>query len=160
MHECPKTHFKHKCMHASHHAASSCHIIMPWHHATSACHVIIPHHHAIHHATSSCHVRIMHFLTTTWQLEGVPRGTSAKIFPVGAKLQNAISFSSGVHLTRPFAPLELDWWAIRHGTIFVAIWWFWKLAFLYPPGSFGESNFDLGQSHEARFVRARYLLTL
>ena len=96
MHECPKTHFKHKCRHASHHATSSCHVTMPHHHATSACHVIMPH----HHDTLSCHVIRMHFLTTTWQLEGVPRGTSAKIFPIGAKLQNAISFASEVHLTR------------------------------------------------------------
>ena len=113
MPECPKTHFKHKCMHASHHATSSCHVTMPHHHAmssyhiimpfsmpchdtTSSCHVSMPH----HHDTLSCHVIRMHFLTTTWQLEGVPHGTSAKIFPVGAKLQNAISFASRVHLTR------------------------------------------------------------
>ena len=100
MHKCPKTHFKHKCMHASHQATSSCHINMPCHHTTSschlACHVSMPH----HHDTLSCHVIRMHFLTTTWQLKGVPRGTSAKIFPVGAKLQNAISFASGVRLTR------------------------------------------------------------
>ena len=78
------------------HAMSPCHVIMPCHHATSSCHIIMP----CQHATSSCHVIRMHFLTTTWQLEGVPRGTSAKIFPVGAKLQNAISFASGVRLTR------------------------------------------------------------
>ena len=90
MHGCPKTHFKHKCMHSSYHATSPCHIIIPCHHATSACHVIIPHHHAMsachiimqyqhamsscqitmpcHHATSSCHVIRMHFLTTTCSL--------------------------------------------------------------------------------------------
>ena len=84
-----------------HHATSACHvmssyhIIMPCQHATSSCHVIMPH----HHDTLSCHVIRMHFLTTTWQLGGVPRGTSTKIFPVGAKLQNAISFASGVRLT-------------------------------------------------------------
>ena len=100
-----------------HHATSACHIIMPFsmrvimpcHHATSSCHVSMPCHHAksscninmlCHHATSPCHVIRMHFLTTMWQLEGVPRGTSAKIFPVGAKLQNAISFASKVRLTR------------------------------------------------------------
>ena len=137
MHECPKTHFKHKCMHASHHATSSCHVTMPHNHAMSSCHISIPCHHTklschlachvimpcqhatsscninmlCHHATSPCHVSMshhhdtlschvirMHFLTTTWQLEGVPRGTLAKIFPVGAKLQNAISFASGVCL--------------------------------------------------------------
>ena len=108
MHECPKTHFKHKCMHASHHATSSCHVTMPHHHAMSSCHVIMPCHHTAssyhvimphHHAISTCYVIRIHFLTTTWQLEGVPRGTSAKIFPVGAKLQNSISFASGVRLT-------------------------------------------------------------
>ena len=65
MHECPKTHFTHKCMHAIHHATSSCHVIIPHHHAMSACHVTMPHHHAIstcyvimphHHAMSSCHI--------------------------------------------------------------------------------------------------------
>ena len=79
-----------------HHATSPCNINILCHHATSPCHVIMPH----HHATLSCHVIRIHFLTTTWQLEGVPRGTSAKIFPVGAKLQNAISFASEVRLTR------------------------------------------------------------
>ena len=52
MHECPKTHFKHKCMHASHHATSSCHVTMPHHHAMSSCHTSMP----CHHDTSSCHV--------------------------------------------------------------------------------------------------------
>ena len=77
------------------HVMSSCHITMPCHHATSSCHVSMRH----HHDTLSCHFIRMHFLTTTCQLEGVPRGTSAKIFHVGAKLQNAISFASGVRLT-------------------------------------------------------------
>ena len=94
-----------------HHAMSPCHIIMPHQHAMSSYHIIMPHHHATsschvsmphHHATLSCHVIRMHFLTTTWHLEGVPRGTSAKIFPVGAKLQNVISFASGVRLTHRF----------------------------------------------------------
>ena len=52
MHECPKTHFKHKCMHASHHATSSCHVTMPHQHAMSSCHIIMP----CQHDTSSCHV--------------------------------------------------------------------------------------------------------
>ena len=107
----------HKCMHASHHALhhamSSFHIIMPCHHAMSPCHTIMKYQHAMsschismpcHHTTSSCHsachVIRMNILTTTWKLEGVPRGTSAKIFPVGAKLQNTISFASEVRLTR------------------------------------------------------------
>ena len=56
MHECPKTHFKHKCMHSSHHANSSCHVTMPHHHAMSSCHIIMP----CQHDTSSCHVIIPH----------------------------------------------------------------------------------------------------
>ena len=73
MHECPKTHFKHKCRHASHHAMSPCHIIMPCNHATSschlACHIIMPCQHAIsschvsmpcHHAISTCYVIMPH----------------------------------------------------------------------------------------------------
>src|SRR5713226_1516961 len=69
MHECPKTHFKHKCMHASHHATSSCHVTMPHHHAMSSCHIIMPHHHDTlschvimphHHDTLSCHVSMPH----------------------------------------------------------------------------------------------------
>ena len=92
-----------------HHAMSACHIIMQYQHAMSPCHVIMPHHHTMstchiimphNHDTLSFHVIRMHFFTTTWQLEGVPHGISAKIFPVGAKLQNAISFASGVCLTR------------------------------------------------------------
>ena len=82
-----------------HHTTSSCHlawhVIMPHHHATSSCHIIMPH----NHDTLSCHVIRMHFLTTTWQLEGVPHGVSAKIFLIRAKLQNTISFASGVCLT-------------------------------------------------------------
>ena len=96
-----------------HHATSSCHVILAHQHAMSSYHIIMPFSMPCLHTTSSCHVRMphnhdtlschvirMHFLTTTWQLEGVPRGTSAKMFPVGAKLQNTISFASGVHLTR------------------------------------------------------------
>ena len=78
-----------------HHAMSSFHIIMPCHHATSACHVTMPHQHAI----STCYVIKIHFLTTTLQLEGVPCGTLAKIFPIGAKLQNAISFAFRARIT-------------------------------------------------------------
>ena len=56
MHECPKTHFKHKCMHASHHATLSCHVTMQRHHAMSSYHIIMPFSMPCQHATSSCHV--------------------------------------------------------------------------------------------------------
>ena len=85
MHECPKTHFKHKCMHASHHATSSCHVIIPHHHAMSACHVTMPHHHAIstcyvimphHHAMSSCHIIMTHYHAMSLECTfWLPRGS-------------------------------------------------------------------------------------
>ena len=115
MHECPKTHFKHKCMHASHHATLSCHITIPHHHAMSSCHISMPCHHTTsschvsmphHHDTLSFHVIRMHFLTTTWHLEGVPCGTSSKIFPIGAKLQNTIYFASEVRLRHRWNQLD------------------------------------------------------
>ena len=131
-----------------HHATSSCHISMPCHHTTSschlACHVSMPHHHAMsachiimpcHHSKSSCHVSRMHFLTTMWHLEGVPRGTSAKIFPIGAKLQNATSFASGVCLTCCLH--RLNWLDEILDMVLFLLQYddFWKLAFLDPPGS-------------------------
>ena len=56
MHECHKTDFKHKWMHASHHATSSRHVIILHHHAMSSCHINMP----CHHTTSSCHVSMPH----------------------------------------------------------------------------------------------------
>ena len=111
MHECPKTHFKHKCMHASHHATSSCYVTMPHHHDTLSCHVIR-----------------MHFLTTTWHF--------SQNFPCWGQTSKCNIFCIRSPFDTPFAPLESAWWALRHGTIFVALWWFWKLAFLDPPESF------------------------
>ena len=78
MHECPKNHFTHKYMNASHHATSSCHVIIPHHHAISSCHVTMPHHHAIstcyvimphHHAMSSCHIIMpCQHATSSWHI--------------------------------------------------------------------------------------------
>ena len=139
MHECPKSHFKHKCMHASHHAMSPCHIIMPCHHATSACHVIIPHHHAIQHAMSSCHIimtcqhnahfdyHVAAWGSATWHF--------SQNFPCWGQTSKRNIFCIRSPFDTPFTPLESAWRALRHGTIFVAIWWFWKLAFVDPPGS-------------------------
>ena len=145
MHECPKTHFKHKCMHASHHATLSCHVTMPCHHTTSschlACHVIMPHHHAM----SACHIIMTHYHAmslefTFWLPRGILREFHVALQPKFSLLGQTSkrnTFCIRSPFDTPFAPLELDWRALQHGTIFVAIWWFWKLAFLDPLESIG-----------------------
>ena len=152
MHECLKTHFKHKCIHASHHATSSCHVFMPHqhamssyhiimpfsmpcHHATSACHVSMPHHHAMSscHNTMPCHQNaLFYYHVAAW---GSSTWHFSQNFPCWGQTSKCNIFCIWSSFDTPFAPLESAWWALRHGTIFVAIWWFWKLAFLDPPGS-------------------------
>ena len=140
MHECPKTHFKHKCMHDSHHATSSCHVTMPHHHAMLACHIIMPHHHAM----SACHIIMPHHhamsLECTFDYHVATWGSAtwhfSQNFPCWGQTSKCNIFCIQSPFDTPFAPLESAWRALRHGTIFVAIWWFWKLAFLDPPGSF------------------------
>ena len=111
MHECPKTHFKHKCMHASHH------------HAMSPCHIIMP---CQKNALFDYHVAA--WGSATWHF--------SQNFPCWGQTSKHNIFCIRSPFDTSFAPLELDWWALKHGSIFVAIWWFWKLAFLDPPGSF------------------------
>ena len=135
MHECPKTHFKHKCMHASHHATSSCHVTMPCHHATSSCHVIMPH----HHATSSCHIIMPCHENALFDYHVAAWGSAAwhfsQNFPYWGQTSNSNIFCIRSLFDTPFGLLESAWRALRHGTIFVTIWWFWKFSFLDPPGS-------------------------
>ena len=104
MHECPKTHFKHKCMHASHHATSSCHVTMPHHHAMSSCHIIMPHHHdtlschvimSHHHAMSSC---LYSMDSTCHPVSGATWHLFLPNLPVDLIEQNAITFSYRVCL--------------------------------------------------------------
>ena len=145
MHECPKTHFKHKCMHASHHATSSCHVTMPHHHAMSSCHITMPSHHTTssfhlachvimphHHAMSACHIIMTHYHAmslecTFWLPRGSLRECHVALQPKFSLLGQTSKrniFCIRSSFDTPFAPLESDWWAIRHGTIFVTIWWF------------------------------------
>ena len=134
MHECPKTHFKHKCMHASHHATSSCHVAMPHHHAMSSCHIIMP----CQHATSSCHIVMIHYhamspchitmpchhvclVQTPCVTLSVPRGTSfcqISCWPYRTKRDNFL-------IRRLFEVkrmlLESSRWDLRPGASFAKI---------------------------------------
>ena len=119
MHECPKTHFKHKCMHASHHATSSCHVTMPLHHDMSPCHITIPCHHTTsachvimphHHATSPCHITMPHhhdMSSCLYSMDAMCHPVSGATWhlfllnlPVDLIEQNTITFSYGVRLRR------------------------------------------------------------
>ena len=155
MHECPKTHFKHKCMHGSHHATSSCHVTMPHHHAMSSCHITMPCHHPMsachiimphHHDTLSCHVSMPHhhaMSSCLYSMDAMCHPVSGAtwhlffpIFPIDLIEQNVITFSYGVylrwnkchwnHLDEPF-DLVL---------VFLRLEDFKKFSFLDPPGSF------------------------
>ena len=140
MHECPKTHFKHKCMHSSHHATSSCHVTMPCHHTTSSCHVSMPH----HHATSSCHVSMPHHHDTLSCHVSMPHhhamssclySTDATCHPISGATWHLhfAKFACFTNTTEcdnflirsPFevkrTPLESSRWALRYGVGFADI---------------------------------------
>ena len=99
---------------------------MPCHHTTSscqlACHVIMP---CQQNALFDYHVAA--WGSATWHF--------SQNFPYWGQTSKRNIFCIRSPFDTPFAPLESSWWDLRHGTIFVEIWWFWKLAFLDPPGS-------------------------
>ena len=108
------------------HSTSSCHVSMPHHHAISTCYVIMQHHHACHQNTLfDYHVEA--WGSATWHF--------SQNFPCWGRTSKRNIFCIRSSFDTSFAPLESAWRALRHGTIFVEIWWFWKLSFLDPPGS-------------------------
>ena len=122
-----------------HHAMSPCHIIMPCHHATSACHVIIPHHHAM----SSCNINMLCHQNALFDYHVATWGSATwhftQNFPCWGQTSKHNIFCIQSPFDMSFAPFESVWRALQHGTIFVVIWGFWKLAFLDPPRSTNEN---------------------
>ena len=111
--------FKHKYVHASHHATSSCHVIIPHHHAMSACHVTMPHHHAIstcyvamphHHAMSTCHLIMTHYHATSLECTfWIPRGSLRECH---VALQPKFSLLGPNFKTQYLLHLESVWHAV------------------------------------------------